>query len=746
MADSEFERDPTGALTRWIALAERAMRPGGGAALAAMSDLLAELKAAYQTSSQDGAARSAGATRVASVGDPPPPSPDAMEAAMAVFDLSGYIARWTDAAQALFGYTADEVVGQHLLMLYSDDDDDLVDFSAPESHATTEMRAKRSNGEIFRIGLQMRLVRNAAGDPESIDAVFIELPDPLTNEEKLMLHARIIEDSDQGVLITDAHERIVSVNSAFTRITGYSPGEALGRTPDLLRSGRHDAEFRNKVRSAMQGGTPWSGEIFGRRKNGDVYPQMVSISTVRDERGQVTHAFSIFSDISAYRENEARLQRLANFDSITNLPNASLFNQLVSQALVEAQRTRDQGAVLVLRLRRLAAVTEGLGLSVGDELIREVCHSLRRALRDDDVLSRFATDTLAIGLLNIQKVEHAGIVAQKLLAALDLPFAVAGHEIKLEGAIGIATFPSDGMDLPALLRAAETALMRVNERSTQTDSAYLFYSAEMNQRASDHFKLESDLRRGIAGGELLLHYQPKVSLRSGRIVGAEALLRWRHRELGMVSPGTFVPIAEETGLILVLGDWVIDEACRQIRAWTDAGVQVVPVAINISARQFDALLPSRIQAALDRHRVGAEMLRVELTESLVVRGADLVVPIMNELAAMGLLIALDDFGTGYSSLAYLKKFPLHTLKIDRSFVIGIPAEENDCAIARAIVTMGKQLRQEIVAEGVETAEQMQFLRTLGCDQLQGYLFSPPLEADKFAAMLREGSRLSLSPL
>ena len=742
MAESELSRDPVGVLTRWLALAQRAAGPGG-AGLAALADLSAEIHTAYRTltdTSTAGAEPEGADASPGSAGDLP------TSGAGAQFDLAGYVTAWSTEAEALFELPREQVLDQHVLMLYADDDEDLVDFAVPESNVVTEMRARRGDGEVIRVGLHMRLVRDGHGEPRSIDAVFVLLPDPLTDEEKLRLHARIIEDADQGVLITDGHERIVSVNTAFTRITGYTAGEALGRTPDLLRSGRHDAEFRSKVRAAMQGGTPWSGEIFGRRKNGEVFPQMVSISTVRDEAGQVTHAFSIFSDISAYRENEARLQRLANFDSITNLPNASLFNQLVSQALIEAQRTRDQGAVLVMRLRRLAAVTEGLGLHVGDELIREVCQALRRALRDDDVLSRIATDTLGIGLLNIQKVEHAGIVAQKLLSALDLPFAVAGHEIKLDGAIGIATFPSDGMDLPTLLRSAETALARVNERSTHADSAYLFYSAEMNQRATDHFRLESDLRRGISSGELQLHYQPKVSLRSGRIVGAEALLRWRHRELGMIPPAKFVPIAEETGLVLVLGDWVIDETCRQVRAWIDEGLEPVPIAVNISARQFDALLPARIQAALDRHRVSAELLRIELTESLVVRGADTVVPIMNELVAMGLRIALDDFGTGYSSLAYLKRFPLHTLKIDRSFVVGIPGEENDCAIARAIVTMGKQLRQEIVAEGVETPEQMIFLRTLGCDQLQGYLFSPPLEADKFAAMLREGSRLSLAPL
>jgi EAL domain-containing protein (putative c-di-GMP-specific phosphodiesterase class I) len=273
---------------------------------------------------------------------------------------------------------------------------------------------------------------------------------------------------------------------------------------------------------------------------------------------------------------------------------------------------------------------------------------------------------------------------------------------------------------------------------------FLFYSEEMDQRAKDHMRLETELRAALAGGQLELHYQPKVSLRSGRIVGAEALLRWRHPERGMVPPDQFIALAEETGLIFEIGSWVLEEACRQIRAWKDAGLAMPPVAVNLSARQFDRGLPARVLAALDRHGVLPEQIMLEITESLLVGGFDNVIAIMNELVAMGLALALDDFGTGYSSLAYLKKFPISTLKIDRAFVIGLPDGENDCAIARAIVTMAQQLRQEIVAEGVETPEQMAFLRDLGCDQLQGWLFSPAVTAAEFGRMQAEGKRLPVA--
>ena len=306
--------------------------------------------------------------------------------------------------------------------------------------------------------------------------------------------------------------------------------------------------------------------------------------------------------------------------------------------------------------------------------------------------------------------------------------------------IGIAIYPDDATEVTALVQFADAAAKQVKK----TDgTGYSFFSVEMNTRAKEQLHLEGELRSASSRGELLVHYQPKVSLRSGRIVGSEALLRWKHPRKGMVPPSQFIPVAEETGLILDIGGWILEESCRQIRAWLDTGVRVPPVAVNLSARQFDTQLPERIDILLKRYDIDPRLLRLEVTESLLVRSIDKVLPIMNKLVAMGLALSLDDFGTGYSSLAYLKKLPISTLKIDRSFVIGIPGDGNDCAIARAIVTMGQQMRQEIVAEGVETAEQMIFLRGLGCDQLQGYLFSPPVTADDFFAMVRADRRLEL---
>jgi diguanylate cyclase (GGDEF)-like protein/PAS domain S-box-containing protein len=660
-----------------------------------------------------------------------------------VLDLHGYLTGWNAGAAAMFGYSAQEALGQHVLFLYTDDDDaaNVVELFPEQGGGLVEARRRKKNGEVIWVRLALSLRQDAAGEAAGMVVHLSPVAEQLSDIDKIHLHARIIEDSDQGVLITDAHERIVSINGAFTRITGYLPAEAIGQTPDLLRSGIHDAEFRTRVRAAMAGQAPWRGEIVGKRKNGELFPQSVTISVVRDDAGAITHTFSLFSDISVHKDAEARMQRMANYDALTGLPNRTLLHHLVTQILIEARRATTHGALLVVEVNRIGAISDTLGHDVASELIGEIGRQFRAVLREQDILARIDGSKFAVALPHIEKREHAAIVAQKLLTTLAATITIGENALQVGATIGIAVYPEDSMDPTQLLRCADVAMAKAGQAG---DDGFLFYRDEMDQRAKEHLRMETELRDALINHHLQLHYQPKVSLRSGRIVGAEALIRWKHPERGMISPGVFIPLAEETGLILDIGHWVIEEACRQVRAWADAGLAMPPVAVNLSARQFDAGLPRRVAEALARHGVRPEQIMLEITESLLVRGADNVIAIMNELVAMGLALALDDFGTGYSSLAYLKKFPISTLKIDRSFVIGLPHEENDCAIARAIVTMAQQLRQEIVAEGVETVAQMAFLRDLGCDQLQGYLFSPAVGATEFARMQRDGERLNVA--
>ena len=667
-----------------------------------------------------------------------------LEAPVMTLDLTGYLTSWNRGAENLFGYSAHEAIGQHVLFLYAEEpagaETQLAEVLPDQGHAVMEVWRRRKSGQNFKAVMNLSIFCDDEQQPLGLVAQFTEIGEAMHPDERQLLHSSIIEDSDQGILITDVHERIVSVNAAFSRITGYATHEALGQTTDLLRSGVHDADFRGRVLAAMHGNGPWQGEIVGKRKNGELFPQSVSISVVRNEQGQVTHAFSIFSDISVLRAAEQRMQHLANFDSLTGLPNRAHFHRLVDQSLATARRNDSFGALLAIDLQRFTTVNETFGHAIGDDLLRQVAQRFRQSLRDEDVVARVGADEFVVALLSIQRREHAGIVAQKLLAALKPGFNIASMVLHVNASVGISVFPEDGMETASLLQFADVATKRLK---TEGDAGYLFYSPTMNQRAKERWAIEGELRQALADGDLLLHYQPKVSLRNGRIVGAEALIRWRHPQRGMISPAHFIPVAEETGLILELGDWVAEEACRQIRAWRDAGLNAPLMSINLSARQFDELLPSRILATLDRHGLPPSCLQLEITESLLVRGTDGVVRIMNELVAIGLTLSMDDFGTGYSSLAYLKKFPITALKIDRSFVIGLPGDDDDCAIARAIVTMAQQLRQEIVAEGVETAEQMQFLRSIGCDQMQGFLFSPAVPPDELACMVRDDLRLRL---
>lgn len=676
-----------------------------------------------------------------------PPAADLdrwQNAPVITMDMHGYLTGWNRGAEMLFGYTPDEALGQHILFLYAEEPDShiskIFELFLDHDSPLMEVRRRKKSGETFRANMSLQHILDDNNEAIGMVAHLSEIADRLSAEEKHRLHARIIEDSEVGILITDANERIVSVNPAFSRITGYSAGEAIGETTDLLGSGDQGTDLREKVLSAMHGADAWQGEIIGRRKNGELFPQTVSIGVARNADGIVSHAFSMFSDISALRAVEERMQQIVNFDSLTGLPNRTLFHELVEQALAVAHRNKDHCALLVIDLNRFNSVNDSLGHEVGDALLRQVGQRMRNVLRQEDILARIGADDFVVALSSIQKREHSGLVAKKLLACLERPFVIGSHALHIGASIGIAIYPEDGLNAGALQRYADIAMQRVQRNN---ENGFLYYSPEMNLRAKEQWQLEGEIRQAVSGHELILHYQPKVSLRNGRIVGAEALIRWYHPKRGMIPPDKFVPLAEETGLILELGNWILDEACRQIRIWLDAGLEPIPIAVNISARQFDNQLPERLQLTIERYRLPCELLKLEITESLLVRGPEKVIPIMNELVALGFNLSLDDFGTGYSSLAYLKKFPITTLKIDRSFVIGVPDDENDCAIAQAIVTMGKQLRQEIVAEGVETLAQMSFLRGLGCDQLQGYLFSPPIAAEEFERMVREGRRLSL---
>ncbi|MDK9715663.1 MAG: EAL domain-containing protein [Sulfuritalea sp.] len=657
-------------------------------------------------------------------------------------DLAGFITGWNSSAERLFGYSEAEVIGRHVLFLYADESEE--DFRFEDAFLNRggremEVRRRKKNGEIFWARLQLSLLKDDDGQPNGIIGFLSDITERRDAAEQLRLHARIFEQSDEAILITDAREKIVSVNPAFTRITGYSADEVIGETPRKFRSGRHDAAFFAKMWERLLGTGYWQGEVWDRRKDGEIYPKWLSIGSVRDAKGEITHYFSIFTDITDRKRAEGRIHHLAYFDALTGLPNRVQFNRLADQALMASKRKEGFGAVLFIDLNRFKPINDTLGHVVGDKVLQETANRFRSCLRGADVVCRLGGDEFAVGLFEIASRDHAANVAHKLLAALDDPIVIGGRELKLGAAIGISIFPEDGMDTETLLRQADIAMYRAKQTGPDGLS---FFSEDMNQRAVDRLNLEAGLRRAIDRDELLLHYQPKVSIETGAIIGAEALVRWRHPERGLVPPAEFVPVAEESGLIVHVSNWVLEAACRQIRQWMDEGLPAMHIAVNLSARDFSSSLPARVQELLERHKIGAEWLELEITEGMLMHHTAKVVAMMDEITALGVALSLDDFGTGYSSLSYLKRFPIDTLKIDRSFVISIPDDVDDCAIAGAIVSMSKQLKHNVIAEGVESGDQLAFLKSLGCDEIQGYLFSPPVPAETFAAMVREGKRLA----
>lgn len=663
---------------------------------------------------------------------------DQVGEAVITMDLDGYITGWNKSAEKLFGYDAVEAIGKHILFLYADPDadDDSEGFRGvflEGGRRELEVRRRRKSGEIFWASLQLTLSRDPTGAPDGIIGFVADITARIEAEKAMRLQSRIFEHSAESILVTDAGWRIVAVNAAFTRLTGYASAEAAGRTPDFLRPDRHPPHFYTALwRRVEQEGT-WHGEVWTRRKDGTAVPCWASISLVRDKDGQISNYFSTFTDITERKAAEERIHYLAYYDGLTGLPNRTLLYKLVDQALGEARRNRLHGAILFLDLNRFKPINDSLGHGVGDRLLQAIAARLRQAVRDEDVVARIGGDEFVVALFDISRREHAAVVAQKLIAALDPPFHIDGHELKIGVAIGISVYPRDGAATEPLLRMADIAMYRAKEGG---QDGYRFYSREMNQRALERLRIESGLRHGIEQNELLLHYQPKVDIASGRIVGVEALVRWQHPEHGLMSPDQFIPIAEESGLVVQLSAWVLEAALRQARAWQDAGLTGVKIAINLSARDFSPDLADRLKALFARHAVSPALIELEITEGMLTHSSAAVIAMMDSLTALGVSLALDDFGTGYSSLAYLKRFPIDTLKIDRSFVTGIPQDGNDCAIAGAIIGMAQRLGHRVIAEGVETRAQLEFLKGLGCQEFQGQLFSPPVTAARFATLLQ----------
>jgi diguanylate cyclase (GGDEF)-like protein/PAS domain S-box-containing protein len=556
-------------------------------------------------------------------------------------------------------------------------------------------------------------------------------------EGELRLAAQVFQSSGEAIVISDGQHRILTVNPAYSHVTGFAATDAVGKTPYALNPSVRSADRERELWAEVDRKGYWQGEVWDRRRNGEVFPKWLTVSVVRDAQGKPVNYIEIFSDITERKEREERVRHLAHHDALTDLPNRVLLNDRIAQAVSLAERNGTRVAVMFLDLDRFKTVNDSLGHGVGDKLLQEVSRRLKLCMRASDTVSRLGGDEFVILMPDMADPGDVAVAAQKILDTVSRPYNIDGHELVSTPSVGIAVYPGDGADVDTLLRNADAAMYHAKESGRNN---YQFFTQDMNARALERLSLERSLRRALERDELRLHYQPQYDIASGRIVGMEALIRWQHPEHGLVLPGRFMQFAEESGLILPIGEWVLREACRQSRVWQDAGLPRLRVSVNISALQFrQADFVDTVARALSAAGLDARCLELEVTESVIMHDAQSVTESLRRLKDMQLELAIDDFGTGYSSLSYLKRFPIDRLKIDKSFVQDVTADTDDAAIIVAIIALTRNLGLRTIAEGVETSEQLDFLRQQGCHEAQGFLLGRPLPPVDCAALLaRDG--------
>jgi diguanylate cyclase (GGDEF)-like protein/PAS domain S-box-containing protein len=633
-----------------------------------------------------------------------------------------------DAYEQVFGYRREHVLGRSSLDLgvWVDalERRELVrrvaqhrivqDFDASIRRADGEIRTARMSGGALELNGRrcvVLVVRDVTRQKEQ--------------EEAVRLAARVFESTAEGILITDPRSCIVAVNQAFTELTGYSEDDVRGHQPSLLASGRHDRRFFDEMWQGINRSGRWHGELWNRTKSGEVRPYLMTISALRDDHEVVLNYVGVMRDISTIKQSQQQLEYMANYDALTGLGNRNLLYARLKVGIEKASRHRRQLAIVFVDLDNFKVINDTLGHDVGDVLLAEIAKRIKSCVRQEDVVCRLGGDEFTVYVEDFVDAQALVGTAQRLTQAVAEPCRISGHDIFVTASVGISIYPNDGQTMSELLKNADTAMYKAKE---QGKNGFQFFREDMNARAFERLVFVSGLRRALDRSEFRLVYQPQVQLADRQVLGAECLLRWSHPDMGEVSPGSFIPVAEETGLIVPIGEWVFGEVCRQLREWDGAAVRV---SVNVSARQFrQPELVELIRRSLNDARLQPDALAVELTESALIDDPENAAATLGKLKDMGLTISLDDFGTGYSSLSYLKRFPIDSLKIDRAFVRDIVTDPDDAAIVTAIITMAQSLKLDVVAEGVETQQQVDFLRARGCHAAQGYFFSKPLPPEQ----------------
>ncbi|AKU12244.1 response regulator receiver modulated diguanylate cyclase/phosphodiesterase with PAS/PAC sensor(s) [Azoarcus sp. CIB] len=548
----------------------------------------------------------------------------------------------------------------------------------------------------------------------------------------------------RGIIVTDPDEVILFANPAAAQISGYTVEELIGRKPDILKSGQTPAEVYRDLSKALDADQIWHGEFVNLRKNGELYLEARTISAIRDAAGAVRYYVSISEDLHERQRYEQHIEYLSTFDQLTGLANRAAFMRAVSAEIELARRAGQEVVLLNLDLDGFGAINNRFGADQSDRLLAEVGARVRDALRHVDLVARLSGDNFAVllGKAAPGSEPESRDIADRLLATVARPFTIAGGPVELTASVGMAFYPADAGSADELLGCARSA---THDAKAHGGNRSCRFDADMAERNGERRRLREELQLVVERGELVLHFQPQLSLHSGHIVGVEALVRWNHPQQGMLLPGAFIPLAEECGSIVAIDSWVLREACRQMQAWREEGLPPIRMAVNFSARQFrQRALRDTVADALAAYAADPRCLEIEITEGAMMQDMTAAIRVTAQLKELGVRLSLDDFGTGYSSLAYLSRFPIDVVKIDQSFIRDIVTNPANAAIVQATVAMSQKLGKVVIAEGVETEEQLQFLRRSDCDEVQGFRFSPAVPADEIARMLREGARLDLS--
>ena len=605
------------------------------------------------------------------------------------------------------------------------------DFKALQSDQAVncEEFIERQDGIHIFLSTKFVLSNGVIGSPSVICGISLDITGRKQVEERLRLTRQAVDTAGEAIVVTDADGVILDVNPAFLDITGFTKDEVIGNNANITKSGRHDQMFYKQMWDALTTQGKWEGEIWDRKKSGEIFPKWLTISSIRSATGSITHYVGLSQDITQQKEAEKNLETLAFYDPLTQLPNRLLFMNHLKHDIELATRHEDKVALLFIDLDRFKNINDSLGHIYGDKLLESVAGRLKRILRRSDTVARLGGDEFTVILSELDRLDYIGNVAEKILDRLSAPFTIQNHSLYIDASIGIAVYPDDAANSDDLLRCADLAMYRAKDTGR---GRFVFFTKEMNDEITKRHEIEADLRRAVLDEEFVIHYQPKINLEDGSVVGMEALVRWEHPEKGLIPPFEFIPIAEETGIINPLGEWVLKTACVQTKKWRDIGFSQLKVAVNLSIRQFqDPNLMNMVKSILDQSGLSPDGLELEITESHLMEDVDKVKKIIQEFSDIGLSVSVDDFGTGYSSLSYLKHLSLESLKIDRSFVRDLHENRDDQLIVSAIISLAKNLKLSVVAEGVEHEAQLDFLKKKGCDMVQGYYFSKPVPADRF---------------